>query len=393
MATRARALALLAALIASVAIAGCIAPAEEAPLVSGSRNFVVTQGHSERFRVADDNGSATPEYSIFAENVLNRTALFLLNPGEIPVALCENTTQPVDLDGDGYADIVIGMDNTTGEDAYITVYIAGVAQVCTNDCLSCEVQMPFPDCSCVTPHRECAVGCSAGEAQRPYPDCSCYEENRTCSDGTLWGQCAPQKPLMCVNGSLLDNCSACQCPAGQSCSASGSCSAAQTPTPSPGASPTPSRTPTPTPAPTQSGEAAAIAIANATTEGSLMPRFDALYKKNQQCTQSEFSSTFTSRMQRAPTSQELTAFSGTKNYLPPGVSVNATLNGTYYDVVYSTTGGHGAPALKVVVATGAAVGRQWLESGVTTELNTELITTAEAIPGNCGMVMVLNGWA
>lgn len=44
-----------------------------------------------------------------------------------------------------------------------------------------------------------------------------------CSDGTLYGQCSATKPKYCDNGSLVDKCSSCGCPANYSCQGDGSC--------------------------------------------------------------------------------------------------------------------------------------------------------------------------
>ena len=40
-----------------------------------------------------------------------------------------------------------------------------------------------------------------------------------CTDGTVHGACSLTKPKYCQNGTLLDNCSQCGCPSGQSCNA------------------------------------------------------------------------------------------------------------------------------------------------------------------------------
>jgi hypothetical protein len=39
----------------------------------------------------------------------------------------------------------------------------------------------------------------------------------TCSDGTYYDQCSSSKPKFCVNGNLIDKCTQCGCPSGQSC--------------------------------------------------------------------------------------------------------------------------------------------------------------------------------
>jgi hypothetical protein len=136
----------------------------------------------------------------------------------------------------------------------------------------------------------------------------------------------------------------------------------------------------------------AIAVANSSTEGQLMSRFDALYRKNPSCTQSEFISTFHLKKGRDPNQNELLLFANTKNYIPASVAVNATRNGTVFTIIYTNVGVVRVDALKVVVASGAVVSRQWLD-GTDTSLNQQLIAKAEAIPGNCGMVMAINGWA
>ncbi len=46
----------------------------------------------------------------------------------------------------------------------------------------------------------------------------------TCSDGTLYSQCSLTKPLYCSGGTLVNSCSQCGCPSGETCEGDGSCS-------------------------------------------------------------------------------------------------------------------------------------------------------------------------
>ncbi len=46
----------------------------------------------------------------------------------------------------------------------------------------------------------------------------------TCSDGTLYDQCSLTKPLYCSGGTLVNSCSQCGCPPGETCEGDGSCS-------------------------------------------------------------------------------------------------------------------------------------------------------------------------
>lgn len=56
---------------------------------------------------------------------------------------------------------------------------------------------------------------------------SCKIAAQTCSDGTAYGSCSTAtKPKKCVNGSLVDSCSECGCAAGFTCDANGSCKTA-----------------------------------------------------------------------------------------------------------------------------------------------------------------------
>jgi len=66
-----------------------------------------------------------------------------------------------------------------------------------------------------------ACGCSSEGQLCNATSGLCYFQ--TCSDGTAYGQCSSTKPKMCVNGVLTDNCSVCGCSAGQSCQSNGLC--------------------------------------------------------------------------------------------------------------------------------------------------------------------------
>jgi len=377
--------------VLSILLIGCVLPKEEAPLITNSRSFTLAQDHSERFRITQ-NGS-TPEYSIRAESVMNKTAIFVITPGNVAVGMTEGDYEPVDLNGDGSPEIVLAMENTTPPDAYITIYIPDASQVCTTKCPIGQKQRPFPDCSCYLPTGACLSTCPTGQVQHPYPDCTCYAENRTCSDGTIYGQCSTSKPSFCNNGTLMYKCSLCGCPAGKSCNyTSEACytPVVATPTPSSGSTPTP--TPSVTPTPAQGELLQAISVANSSVEGQLMSRFDALYKKNSLCTQSEFISTFRTKRGRNPTQNELSLFANTQSHIPYNVSVSATRNGTIFTVTYTNVGLSQADALRVLVSSGTVSSRQWLD-GTSTDQNLQLITKAESIPGNCGLIMAINGWA
>ena len=53
----------------------------------------------------------------------------------------------------------------------------------------------------------------------------------TCTDGTAYGQCSTTLPQYCQSGTLVDNCSTCGCPTGQSCNTTNeSCYIPPTPT-------------------------------------------------------------------------------------------------------------------------------------------------------------------
>jgi len=47
--------------------------------------------------------------------------------------------------------------------------------------------------------------------------------NPFCSDGTRYDTCSGTKPKYCDNGTLVDRCDICGCPAGQSCRVDGTC--------------------------------------------------------------------------------------------------------------------------------------------------------------------------
>lgn len=299
--------------LALLLLSGCCGlQNHDAPLVTQPMQFQLQQGGTTYFRVLM-NGS-TPEYSIYAQNVLGVSALLVVNPGNIPVALTEGQAKGVDVTGDGTPDIRLELINTTGDLAYIVI-----------------------------------APSTGGTTPTPAPS------------GTPGGSPTPAP--------------------------SGTPGASPTPTP-PGATPTP----VPTPTPAANTEAQAIAAANQTEEGALQPRFDALFKKNPSCTQAEFTTAFTNKKGRAPAQSELTLYMGMRSYVPNGVTVSATLNGTAYSVVYRHTGTIPQDSLKIIVTGGTAGAKQWLDGKTTTE-NDQLLDKAEAIPGNCGIIMALNGWA
>ena len=398
MATMGRKLILYLSVCAAVLLlAGCVLPrTSEAPHISSAnptRNFNISEGQTASFRI-EKNGT-TPEYSIYAASVINLTALFIINPGDIVFALGEGQAKAIDFDRDGAPEAVIVLQNTTGTTAYLTISLAGAAQVCTNTCPTGQLQYAYPNCACYSPVQQCATNCSGNQSQHPYPDCTCFTPTQFCSDNTAYGACSLTKPKYCDTGTLVNRCATCGCPSGMSCNpVSGACSVPASPTP--GASPTATATAPPADAATQ-----AIAAANATTEGSMVARYSALYLKNSNCGESEFSSIFQSRKGRAPNPTELGGYHSTKNYLPTGVAVNATLNGTNYDVLYRATGGSlPGPMLKVIIAppsnvlssTWQGVYSSGCGGGTATECNTDLISGAEAISGNCGLIIKLNGW-
>jgi len=67
--------------------------------------------------------------------------------------------------------------------------------------------------------------CQLGETSIGQDDCSsgnlccCSGVTQKCSDGTSYGQCSSTKPKYCSSGTLINSCSVCGCPSGQSCNA------------------------------------------------------------------------------------------------------------------------------------------------------------------------------
>jgi hypothetical protein len=51
-----------------------------------------------------------------------------------------------------------------------------------------------------------------------------------CSDGTIWEQCSTTKPKLCSLRDLINRCSTCGCPSGETCQTDGSCAVPATPT-------------------------------------------------------------------------------------------------------------------------------------------------------------------
>lgn len=304
----------LFAALALFLLSGCCIPQQrEAPLITQPMQFPLEGGETIYFRLVQEG--ETPEYSITAENIIGTSALFVVNPGDIPVPLSEGQSRDIDLNGDSTNDVNLMLINTTGSTAYFALSLPSGATT------------PTPT---------------------PYP-------TMTPTPG-----------------------------------------ASPTATPTPGASitptPAPSATPTPTPTPGADPAAQAIQIANATAEGQLMARFDALFKKTQACAQTEFTTSFTSKMGRAPTPSELNIYTSSKNHMPSGITVAAAQSGASYDVTYTHSGTVQQNALKITVTSGAAGAKQWLD-GTSTSQNEQLLGKAESVPGNCGILMAFNGWA
>jgi hypothetical protein len=65
-------------------------------------------------------------------------------------------------------------------------------------------------CGCATPGVRCDV--DSGK---------CTE---TCINGTKYGECTLERPFYCSNGELIDNCAKCGCDMGLYCRANGKCS-------------------------------------------------------------------------------------------------------------------------------------------------------------------------
>jgi len=380
-------------------LSGCIQsvlPHEEAVLITDPFPMQVREGQVKYFRI-NLNGS-TPEYTIHAVNVGSVSAVFEVDPGDKHFGMYEGDTDYIDLSGDNRSDIKVTLTNITSGVAMITIDLSGGVGECPGLCEPGEVQAPYPDCSCSPASVDCPNTCQSGESQRPYPDCSCFVPVDYCSDGTAYSACSATKPRYCDNlGNLVNKCSICGCPSGQSCNttteecytAPVACSTA--------CAPGESQKPYPdcscyTPSGGETDQA--IEAANVSTEGLLMARFESQYAKSKQCTEDEFKSKFNARNGKDPSAGQIAAFSSTKNAVPGGVEVEAeNTAGSSYEVVYSTTGGTmSGPALKMMVSlnTGITTGT-WLD-GSDTSRNTQLLNTAEGIGGNCGFIMAINGW-
>jgi len=147
-------------------------------------------------------------------------------------------------------------------------------------------------------------------------------------------------------------------------------------------------TPPPTATPTPNLANAAIVIANQSDDGQLIARLDTAYRKAQLCTQTEFTTAYTNKVGHAPTTSAL--YSSTKNFMPQSIIATATANSGVYSVVYSGTGGSAASAaiLNSTVSDGVVIGSSWLS--VTRAQNLELVSYAESISGNCGMLVAMN---
>ncbi|MBI2128815.1 hypothetical protein HYU07_01115 [Candidatus Woesearchaeota archaeon] len=117
---------------------------------------------------------------------------------------------------------------------------------CSNGCSNgaCINATPTLTCSDGTSYSQCSStqptycengnlinkcsSCSCPSGQSCQADESCISPTQTCTDGTSYNQCSVTKPLFCNNGNLANKCSICVCPSGQTCQNDESCVGADT---------------------------------------------------------------------------------------------------------------------------------------------------------------------
>ena len=95
-----------------------------------------------------------------------------------------------------------------------------------SDGIYCEVIRGKEKCSLVTgisckTNSTCPLGyyCPKPTGKKTTSVCTI----KKCSDNTYYGSCSSTKPLYCDNGALINKCSSCSCPSGQTCQSDGSC--------------------------------------------------------------------------------------------------------------------------------------------------------------------------
>jgi len=107
----------------------------------------------------------------------------------------------------------------------------GVDAVC--EILTCEDGTNYKECSSTKP-RYCSngtlinncntCGCPANQSCQTDGGCKLIENiTKTCSDGTPHFQCSSTKPLYCGNGTLINNCQSCGCSSDEICQLDGNC--------------------------------------------------------------------------------------------------------------------------------------------------------------------------
>lgn len=132
-----------------------------------------------------------------------------------------------------YSTLTILTSSTTPLGTY-SITISGVGGGKTRTTAYTLTVNPIP-CNCTSwTNGACGAGGCTNQRQqtRTCMPSGCNVESQcvddanclACSDGTFYGQCSVTKPLYCSSGTLINSCSQCGCPSGQSCNATtGSC--------------------------------------------------------------------------------------------------------------------------------------------------------------------------
>ncbi len=102
-------------------------------------------------------------------------------------------------------------------------YNGGAVQKCSDGTSygSCNTTNKPKYCSSGTIIDKCSqCGCPSGQSCNTTTN-ACYVPK--CSDGTSYDSCSATKPKYCSNGTIIDKCSQCGCPTGYTCKSDGTC--------------------------------------------------------------------------------------------------------------------------------------------------------------------------
>jgi hypothetical protein len=238
----------------------------EAPIITTPKNISILSKGQVQFKLVKGDNATT--YSITANSIVGRAAKFTIGEKSILMRIGETKSMVL-----GTSTLFITLADIQDSTAIVTLSTTpitvsklanGVGCSSNSQCQSNYCNNNF----CCDAGTCCLITNDCPEGQRCVGNICITPGAQTCSDGTLYGNCSTNKPKYCsTNGSLVDSCLICGCPAAKNCNST--TNACYTP-------------PQPPAQPLYSPEKAEE-LANKTNEGSLMLRFGALFQTAKGC--------------------------------------------------------------------------------------------------------------